>query len=58
MNNQSIIVFYKKGFKKIYLFEASSFDVIFQAFKLDAFKDKKDRAYFLVDGIEIKLTDK
>ena len=52
------IVFYKDGDKNIYLFEANDIDAIFRAFKEDAFKDKKDRAYFLVDGIEIKLTDR
>lgn len=57
MNKQSIIVFYKKGFKRIFLFEADTIHDMFQAFKYDAFKDKKDRAYFLVDGKEIKLTD-
>lgn len=57
MKTQSIIVFYKKGSKRIFLFEADTIDDMFQAFKYDAFKDKKDRAYFLVDGVEIKLTD-
>lgn len=57
MKSQSIIVFYKKGFKRIFLFEADTIDDMFRAFKYDAFKDKEDRAYFLVDGIEIKLTD-
>lgn len=57
MKNQSIIVFYKKGFKRIFLFEADSIDDMFQAFKYDAFKDKEDKAYFLVDGKEIKLTE-
>lgn len=57
MKTQSIIVFYKKGFKRIFLFDANSIDDMFQAFKYDAFKDKKDRAYFLVDGKEIKLTE-
>lgn len=45
MKNQSIVVFYKKGSKRIFLFE------------YDAFKDKKGRAYFLIDGVEIKLTE-
>lgn len=57
MKIQSTIVFYKDGFKNIYLFEANDIDDIFQAFEYDAFKDKKDRAYFLVDGVEIKLTE-
>lgn len=57
MKSQSIIVFYKKGFKRIFLFEADSIDDMFLAFEYDAFKDKKGRAYFLVDGVEIKLTD-
>ncbi len=57
MKTQSIIVFYKKGFKRIFLFEADSIDDMFQALKYDAFKDKEDKAYFLVDGKEIKLTE-
>lgn len=57
MKNQSIIVFYKKGFKRIFLFEADTIDDMFQAFEYDAFKGEVDRAYFLVDGVEIKLTD-
>ena len=57
MKSQSIIVFYKKGFKRIFLFEADSIDDMCQAFKYDAFKDKEDKAYFLVDGKEIKLTE-
>ena len=57
MKSQSIIVFYKKSFKRIFLFEADSIDDMFRAFKYDAFKDKKNRAYFLVDGVEIKLTE-
>lgn len=57
MKSQSIIVFYKKGFKRIFLFEADSIDDMFRAFKYDAFKDKKGKAYFLVDGVEIKLTE-
>lgn len=57
MKKQSIIVFYKKGFKRIFLFEADSIDDMFRALKYDAFKDKEDKAYFLVDGVEIKLTD-
>ena len=57
MKNQSIIVFYKKGFERIFLFEADSIDDMFLALEYDAFKDKKDRAYFLVDGKEIKLTE-
>jgi len=57
MKSQSIIVFYKKGFKRIFLFEADSIDDMLLAFEFDAFKYKKDRAYFLVDGVEIKLTD-
>lgn len=57
MKSQSIIVFYKKGFKRIFLFEADSIDDMFRAFKYDAFKDKEDKAYFLVDGKEIKLTE-
>lgn len=57
VKNQSIIVFYKKSFKRIFLFEANSIDDMFLAFEYDAFKDKKGRAYFLVDGVEIKLTE-
>lgn len=57
MKSQSIIVFYKKGFKRIFLFEADSIDDMYRAFKYDAFKDKEDKAYFLVDGKEIKLTE-
>lgn len=57
MKSQSIIVFYKKGFKRIFLFEADNIDDMFQALEYDAFKDKKGRAYFLVDGVEIKLTE-
>ena len=57
MKSQSIIVFYKKGFKRIFLFETNDIDVIFRGFEEDAFKDKKDRAYFLVDGKEIQLTE-
>lgn len=57
MKNQSIIVFYKKGFKRIFLFEADNIDDMFQALEYDAFKDKKGRAYFLADGVEIKLTE-
>lgn len=57
MKSQSIIVFYKKGFKRIFLFETYSIDDMFLAFEYDTFKDKKDRAYFLVDGKEIKLTE-
>ncbi|WP_270320476.1 hypothetical protein [Streptococcus infantarius] len=57
MKSQSIIVFYKKGFKRIFLFEADNIDDMFQAFEYDAFKNKEDKAYFLVDGVEIKLTD-
>lgn len=57
MKSQSIIVFYKKGFKRIFLFEADSIDDMFRALEYDAFKDKKGRTYFLVDGVEIKLTD-
>lgn len=57
MKNQSIIVFYKKGFKRIFLFEADTIDDMLLAFKYDAFKGKEDRTYFLVDGVEIKLTD-
>lgn len=57
MKSQSIIVFYKKGFKRIFLFEADSIDDMFRAFEYDAFKGKKGRTYFLVDGVEIKLTD-
>lgn len=57
MKSQSIIVFYKKGFKRIFLFEADNIDDMFRALEYDAFKDKKDRAYFLVDGKEIKLTE-
>ena len=44
-------------FKRIFLFEADSIDDMFRAIKYDAFKDKKNRAYFLVDGVEIKLTE-
>ncbi|WP_181950294.1 hypothetical protein [Streptococcus lutetiensis] len=57
MKSQSIIVFYKKGFKRIFLFEADSIDDMLLTFEFDAFKYKKDRAYFWVDGVEIKLTD-
>lgn len=57
MKSQSIIVFYKKGSKRIFLFEAGGIDDMFQALEYDAFKYKKDRAYFLVDGVEIKLTE-
>lgn len=57
MKSQSIIVFYKKGFKRIFLFEADSIDDMLLAFEFDAFKDKEDRAYFWVDGVEIKLTE-
>lgn len=57
MKSQSIIVFYKKGFKRIFLFEADSIDDMFRALKYDAFKDKEGRTYFLVDGKEIKLTE-
>lgn len=58
MKNQNMIVFYKKGLKRIFLFEANCIDAIFQAFEYDEFKDKREKAYFLVDGVEIKLTDK
>lgn len=57
MKNQSIIVFYKKGLKRIFLFEAYNIDDMFQAFEYDTFKGKEDKAYFLVDGVEIKLTN-
>lgn len=57
MKNQSIIVFTKKGLKRIFLFEAYSIDDMIQAFEYDSFKGKEDKAYFLVDGVEIKLTD-
>lgn len=57
MKKQSIIVFYKKGFKRIFLFETNSIDSMFQILQYDTFKDEKDRAYFLVDGKEIKLTE-
>ncbi|MCO4565088.1 hypothetical protein Si082_01999 [Streptococcus infantarius subsp. infantarius] len=57
MRSQSTIVFYKDGDKNIYLFEANDIDAIFRGFKEDAFKDKENRAYFLVNGIEIKLTE-
>lgn len=57
MKSRSIIVFYKKGFKRIFLFEADSIDDMFRALKYDAFKEKEGRTYFLVDGVEIKLTD-
>lgn len=57
MKSQSIIVFYKKGSKRIFLFEADNIDDMCQTFKYDAFKDKEDKAYFLVDGKEIKLTE-
>lgn len=57
MKNQSIIVFYKKGFKRIFLFEADSIDDMFQALEYDVFKGKEGRTYFLVDGVEIKLTE-
>lgn len=57
MKSQSIIVFYKKGSKRIFLFEADDIDDMFQALEYDAFKDKKGRAYFLVDGVEIKFTE-
>lgn len=48
MKSQSIIVFYKKGFKRIFLFETDSIDDMLLALEYDAFKDKKDRAYFFV----------
>ena len=57
MKNQSIIIFYKKGLKRIFLFEADNIDDMIQAFEYDTFKDLEDKAYFLVDGVEIKLTD-
>lgn len=57
MKIQSTIVFYKDGDKNIYLFEANDIDDIFRALEYDAFKGKKGRTYFLVDGVEIKLTD-
>ena len=57
MKSQSIIVFYKKVSKRIFLFEADSIDDMLLAIKYDAFKDKEDKAYFLVDGVEIKLTE-
>ncbi|MCO4628666.1 hypothetical protein Si038_00753 [Streptococcus infantarius subsp. infantarius] len=57
MKSQSIIVFYKKGFKRIFLFEADNIDDMFRALEYDAFKGKKGRAYFLVDGVEIKLIE-
>lgn len=57
MKTQSIIVFYKKGFKRIFLFETNSIDSMFQILQYDTFKDERDRAYFLVDGKEIKLTE-
>lgn len=57
MKKQSIIVFYKKGFKRIFLFETNSIDSMFQILQYDTFKDERDRAYFLVDGKEIKLTE-
>ncbi len=57
MKSQSIIVFYKKGFNRIFLFEADNINDMFRAFKNDAFKDKEGKAYFLVDGVEIKLTE-
>lgn len=57
MKSQSIIVFYKDGDKNIYLFEANDIDDMFRALEYAAFKDKKGRAYFLVDGVEIKLTE-
>ena len=57
MKTQSIIVFYKKGFERIFLFETNSIDSMFQILQYDTFKDERDRAYFLVDGKEIKLTE-
>ena len=36
---------------------ADSIDDMLLAFEFDAFKYKKDRAYFLVEGVEIKLTE-
>lgn len=57
MKSQSIIVFYKKGFNRIFLFEADNINDMFRSFKNDAFKDKEGKAYFLVDGVEIKLTE-
>ena len=57
MKSQSIIVFYKNGSERIFLFEAGNIDDMFQALEYDAFKDKIGRAYFLVDGVEIKLTE-
>lgn len=57
MKSQSIIVFYKKGFKRIFLFEADSINDMLRALEYDTFKGKKGRTYFLVDGVEIKLTE-
>lgn len=57
MKNQSIIVFYKKDFKRIFLFEVDNIDDMFLVFEYDKFKDKENKAYFLIDGVEIKLTD-
>lgn len=57
MKTQSIIVFYKKDFKRIFLFEVDNIDDMFRVFEYDEFKDKENKAYFLVDGVEIKLTE-
>lgn len=43
-----LLFFTKKGFKRIFLFEADSIDDMFRALEYDAFKDKKGRTYFLV----------
>lgn len=57
MHKHDIIVFYKKGSKRIFLFDANSIDDMLLAFNYDEFKDKKNEAYFLYDGVEIKLTE-
>lgn len=57
MKIQSTIVFYKDGDKNIYLFEANDIDDMFRFLEYDAFKVEKGRTYFLVDGVEIKLTE-
>lgn len=54
---KALSFFTKKGSKRIFLFEADNIDDMFQALEYDAFKDKIGRAYFLVDGVEIKLTE-
>lgn len=57
MHKHDIIVFYKRGSKRIFLFDADSIDDMLLAFNYDEFKDKKNEAYFLSDCVEIKLTE-